>query len=858
MVKKLVIVESPAKAKKIASFLPNNFNVVASVGHVRDLPVPSELPANMKKGPFGKFAVNLDNNFEPYYAVLKGKKRTVKDIKKQLDEADELYLATDEDREGEAISWHLVEELKPKVPVKRMVFQEITEQAITQALKNTRDLNINLISAQETRRILDRLFGYELSPFLWRKIKRGLSAGRVQSAATRLIVDRERQRFQFTVAEFWDILVSFSKQDKITQPFTAKLAEVGKKPIATAKDFDSSGKLISGQGKVVYHLTKDIVTKLATDLKASKSPFEIVDKVSKNYTRKPSLPYTTSTLQQDASKRLSASVSSIMSAAQSLYENGFITYMRTDSATLSSQAINAARVYAKNKFGENNLPVNPRVYKTKSANAQEAHEAIRPAGEMFVEPDKLPSTVSDFEKKLYNLIFNRTISSQMNDVKGTTITYKIQKDNAVFISSGTTITDKGFLLIYGDIQDVNNLSVADNTNQKLPNLELADKFDEGQLEAKKHNTSPPARYTEASLIKELEELSIGRPSTYSSTISTLRKRGYINQVRNPLIPTWTAFAVISLLENQVPELLDYQFTASMEKGLDEIAAGKQDGKKYLANFYYNIGQKGLHNLVEKLNEVNAREVNTLELGDGIVLRHGRYGSFFEDSTKKMPDGVTPLRVSVPDDIPPSEVNLDLAKQLLSENQQLDRKLGKDPKSGYEIIIKKGKWGQYISEVIPDGLKVKPKTAGLFKNMDPDKITLPEALKLLTLPRVIGQHPKLKADIVALNGRFGPYIKAAGESRSLASEELIFSITLDEAIELIDSPKTRSRKTSALANLKIFGADPETGKIVSAKNGRFGLYITDGLTNVSVPKDKDIAKMTADEAYELLAIKRSKS
>ncbi|MDR2799080.1 MAG: type I DNA topoisomerase, partial [Bifidobacteriaceae bacterium] len=542
MTNKLVIVESPAKARKISSYLGKDYNVIASIGHVRDLPVPSELPEEMKKGPFSKFAVNVENDFEPYYAIMKGKKKIVRDIKKQLKDANELYLATDEDREGEAISWHLVEELKPEMPVKRMVFQEITEDAIKVALANTRDLNLDLVQAQETRRILDRLFGYELSPFLWRKIKRGLSAGRVQSVATRLIVDRERERIKFVSASFADLLASFEKQDNVNIPFSAKLTEVDAKQIAQAKDFNDEGKLISGKGKVVYHLTEKAAKELKAALDKSKSAFELIDRTEKGYTRKPYMPYTTSTLQQDASRRLRASVRDIMSAAQSLYENGFITYMRTDSPSLSAEATKAARDQATSHFGKDCVPAAPRVYAVKSKNAQEAHEAIRPAGAKFKDPEALTG-VSDFEKELYTLIWRRTLASQMNDVKGVTVNYKLQKDNAVFSASGTTITDKGFLAVYADLD--NEKSDADN--QKLPNLEKGTLIEEGTTELFAHETTPPARYTEASLIKKLEELSIGRPSTYASTIATLRTRGYITEKRNPLIPTWTAFAVVSLL-----------------------------------------------------------------------------------------------------------------------------------------------------------------------------------------------------------------------------------------------------------------------------------------------------------------------
>ncbi|MDR3116496.1 MAG: type I DNA topoisomerase [Bifidobacteriaceae bacterium] len=861
MAEKLVIVESPAKAKKISSFLTKDYVVIASVGHIRNLPKPSELPKDMKKGPFAKFSVNLENNFEPYYAVIKGKKRVINDIKKLLKNANELYLATDEDREGEAISWHLVDELKPKVPIKRMVFQEITKKAIEDALKNTRDLDMDLVQAQETRTILDKLFGYELSPFLWRKIKRGLSAGRVQSVATRLIVDKERDRFRFVAAEFWNMQAYIPQQDGVKDPFMAKLIEVDSMTVAAAKDFDSNGKLISGKGKVVYHLTAKAAQDLEKNLNDSKSPFEVIDKTEKAYTRKPALPYITSTLQQDASRRLRASVRDIMSAAQGLYENGFITYMRTDSPALSDQAVQASRNYAIATYGKEAVPQSPRIYKAKSKNAQEAHEAIRPAGDEFVLPSNLPNTLTGAEKELYELIFNRTIASQMEDVKGKTVTYKIQKDNAQFSVGGTTILDKGFLRIYSDISDEESEKNEDKksnkenlVSQKLPNLEIGNIIEQGKVEAEMHATLPPARYTEASLIRKLEELSIGRPSTYASTISTLRTRGYINNTRNPLIPTWTAFAVISLLEDQVAELIDYQLTADMEESLDEIAAGKKDGKKYLHNFYYNFGGKGLHNLTEKLNDVNARDINTLDLGDGIVLRHGRFGAYFETETKKMPDGITPLRASVPDDIPPSEISLDLAKKVLSEYKQNDKVLGEDPKTGYKIALKKGKWGDYISEILPEGDSKKPKTAALFKNMLPEQVTLDQALKLLTLPKILGEHPKLKAEISVQNGRFGPYIKAGSETRSLPSEDSLFTITLDEAIELLNKPRVRGR-AAASAPQKVFGADPETGKIVTAKNGRFGAYITDGETNVSIPRGKSVDEINSDEAYEMLAKKR---
>ncbi len=858
---KLVIVESPAKARTIANYLGSEYKVEASVGHIRDLPKPSDLPANMKKGAYSQFAVDIADDFKPYYVISPDKKKKVTELRKLLKSADELYLATDEDREGEAIAWHLLEALKPKVPVKRMVFHEITQDAINKALENTRDLDYQLVDAQESRRILDRLVGYEVSPLLWRKISPKLSAGRVQSVTTRLVVERERERMAFVPAGYWDVTASFAVKG---ETFTAKLQQLDNFKIATGKDFSDTGVLkTSAQKKDVVTLNKEQAEAIAQTFTSGKS--EVVALDTKPYRRSPAAPFTTSTLQQEASRKLRLSARDTMRIAQSLYENGFITYMRTDSVNLSSQAVAAARQQITNLYGEANLPAKPRYYATKSKGAQEAHEAIRPTGDYFRTPQEVKMQLQGREFALYELIWKRTIASQMEDARGVTASLKIKHElagvatysEAILTASGTVITNLGFLSAYEEGKDIKRYE--EKNDSRLPNLVVGQMVDNAQAQAAGHETAPPPRYTEASLVKTLEEKGIGRPSTYASTLSTITDRGYVFRRGQALVPTWLAFAVVRLLEQNLPNLVDYDFTADMENNLDEIATGVQDRVEYLSEFY--LGGKtiqGLKDQVNGLGDIDARAVNTIRITDTIALRVGRFGPYLEEDD-------TLLRASVPEDIAPDELNAEKVAELFAGSLQEEVTLGKDPNTGYEIVVKDGRFGPYVSEVVPDDAvqytptgrisktKPKPKTASLFKSMDPSTVTLEQALQLLSLPRELGESA---GELITVqNGRFGPYMKRGSDSRSLESEEQIFTITLEEAEEIFKQPKTRGRTNTA--PLAEFGADPVSGGNILLKDGRFGPYVTDGQTNASVPRSEDINQLTAERAQELLVLRRIK-
>ncbi|NDO91434.1 type I DNA topoisomerase [Cellulosimicrobium composti] len=897
MPRKLVIVESPAKARKIQGYLGDDYEVEASVGHIRDLPQPSELPADMKKGPYGKFAVDVDHGFDPYYEVYADKKKKVAELKRALKDADELYLATDEDREGEAIAWHLLEALKPKVPVKRMVFHEITREAIQRALQNTRDLDEHLVDAQETRRILDRLYGYEVSPVLWRKIAQGLSAGRVQSVATRLVVERERERMAFVPAEYWDVTGTFEHADASApdagKAFGARLVQLGDARVASGRDFDDRGQLKAGAARDgVAHLDEATARSVVSGL--ADAAFTVRSLETKPYTRRPAAPFTTSTLQQEASRKLRMSSRQAMRTAQSLYENGYITYMRTDSPSLSAEATTAARRQAAELYGPEFVPEKPRVYAAKNQGAQEAHEAIRPAGDSFRTPAQVKRELSDDQFKLYELVWKRTVASQMADAKGSTASVRLGATlsagagdvagrDAVFAASGTVITFRGFLAAYEEGSDVDRYAedaaaaAPKGEDARLPQMTEGDALRGDDLTADGHSTSAPPRYTEASLVKALEELGIGRPSTYASTISTIQDRGYVLSRGQALVPSWLAFAVVRLLEEHFDRLVDYDFTARMEADLDEIAAGRRDRVEWLTQFYFGDAAKGadaegLRDLVANLGEIDARGINSVPIGEGIQLRVGRYGPYVEDLSVPVKEGENPPRASVPDDVAPDELTVAKARELLAAGADDGKVLGTDPASGNEIIAKAGRYGPYVTEVLDlppidtslsaaaqkkaKAAQPKPRTASLLKTQSLDTITLDDALRLLSLPRVVGTDPESGEEITAQNGRYGPYLKKGTDSRSLPDEESMFTVTLEEALELYKQPKRGRGQRAATPPLRELGEDPNSGKPIVVKDGRFGAYVTDGETNRTLPRDVTPESITPEQAIELLAEKRA--
>ena len=836
MAKKLVIVESPAKAKTISKYLGNDFEVLASVGHIRDLAEPKELPAEKKKGPLGKFSIDVDNDFEPFYTISAGKSKTVSELKSALKGAEELYLATDEDREGEAIAWHLLEVLKPKVPVHRMVFNEITKDAIQEAVSNTRSINDNLVEAQETRRVVDRLVGYEISPVLWRKINRGLSAGRVQSPAMRMIVERERERMAFKEASYSSITAQL-KEDSVE--FEAKLSSIAGEKLAGSKSFDESGNLV----QKVRVLSPAEAEALAASLVGAN--LEVSSVEAKPTTRKPYAPFTTSTLQQEASRKLGMSAKQAMDTAQQLYQEGYITYMRTDSPNLSQQAISASISAAKELFGADSVHDSPRLYGAKSKNAQEAHEAIRPSGESFKHPSELASLLHGRSLALYELIWRRTVASQMADAKLSTTTAKFsiahQGEELEFSASGTTVLFKGFLAAYDESSD------AKEPEAKLPKLDVGQKLTAKEVLPKNHSTQPPARYTEASLVKALEEQGIGRPSTYAAIISTIISKGYVVKRGNALVPEWISFTVTRFLEENFGNLVDYEFTAKMENDLDRIALGELDRSGWLKNFYF--GDEGLQAVVSSLGESDPRAINTFELAEGIALRTGKFGPYLE-----VMENDERRIVNIPEALTPDELTVEKAQELIDAPPASDRVLGQEPETGLDIIVKDGRYGPYITLV--DEGNPKPKTASLFKTMSVDTVSYEEALKLLSLPRTIGVDPESGTEITAQNGKFGPYLKRGTDSRSLASEEQIFELSLEEAIEIYKQPKYGGRRTAATP-LKEFGDDPASGMPVVAKTGQFGNYVTDGVINATIPKDEPIEEIANDRAYELLAIRREK-
>ncbi|HYP45518.1 MAG TPA: type I DNA topoisomerase [Propionibacteriaceae bacterium] len=855
--RRLVIVESPTKATKIASFLGDGYIVESSRGHVRDLPTgAAEVPAKYKGEKWARTGVDVDHGFEPLYVVNPDKKATMRSLKDALAGADELLLATDGDREGEAIAWHLLQELKPKVPARRMVFHEITPAAIAEAVANPRDLDEDLVDAQETRRILDRLYGYEVSPVLWKKVMPRLSAGRVQSVATRLVVDRERERIAFGSASYWDLDAVLDAGAAAEPPlFPARLTHVAGQRIAQGRDFDSRGALVSKGSESLVHLDQARAEALATSLQTAAFSVDTIE--SRPYTRKPYAPFRTTTMQQEAGRKLGFTAQRAMSVAQDLYEAGFITYMRTDSATLSDTAITAARNQVSQLFGPDYLPASPRLYASKVKNAQEAHEAIRPAGEVFQTPAQTGLTGDQF--RLYELIWMRTVASQMKDAEGLSITVRIRAtaadgDECTFVASGRTITFHGFLKAYVESHDDDSQS--DDAQTRIPQLKEGQSLRPESVSASGHETRPPARYTEPSLVAKLEELEIGRPSTYASIIRTITSRDYVFKKGSALVPTWLAFAVTRLLEEHFPKLVDYAFTAEMEEILDQIAGGNAERLQVLTAFYFGAeDREGLQQLVSELGDIDARRLSTFAVGgvdDGIVVRVGRFGTYVEDDQGN--------RASVSDDVAPDELTVDLARELLANPMGAERELGADPETGHLIVARNGRFGPYVTEILPEDApknskNAKPRTGSLFATMSLEAVTLEEGLRLMSLPRVVGTDSD-GVEITAQNGRYGPYLKKGTDSRSLTSEEQIFTVTLDEAQAIYAQPKQRGR-AAAKPPLKELGPDPVSGAPMVVRDGRFGAYVTDGEFNATLRRGDEIETLTMERAAELLAEKRAK-
>ncbi len=893
---KLVIVESPRKARTIAGFLGKGYTVESSIGHIRDMPdKAAEIPVKYRGESWARLGVDVDHDFAPLYVVNSDKKQQVSKLKQLLKDADELLLATDEDREGEAIAWHLMEELKPRVPARRMVFHEITPEAIAQAVASPRDVDQGLVEAYQTRRVLDRLYGYELSPVLWKKVMPQLSAGRVQSVAVRLVVDRERERIAFRPAEYWDLEAEFAKAAAEAEleaagdvtSFTATLVSVDGRRVAQGRDFNSVGELRSGdaagddgRGRLL-HLDRAAAGALRDRL--ASAAFSVKSVERKPYRRSPYAPFRTTTLQQEASRNLGFSAKYTMQVAQRLYENGHITYMRTDSVTLSQTALNAARTQARQLYGAEYVPDAPRTYDSKVKSAQEAHEAIRPAGDEFRTPAQ--SGLSGDELRLYELVWKRTVASQMKDATGESVSVRVLGEadarepiavgvpgkpalagqagvaggtssvpgrEAEFGASGKVISFHGFLKAYVEGSDDPDAELDDN-QRRLPPLTEQEPLRALGLQSAEHATRPPARFTEATLIKELEDRAIGRPSTYASIIGTILDRGYVFKKGSALVPSFVAFAVVTLLERHFAHLVDYEFTAKMEDALDDIANGQAERVPWLRRFYFGAdGEEGLKEMVSDLSEIDARDVSSFPLaGTDIVVRVGRYGPYLER------DG---QRVNVPEGTAPDELTPDFAVELL-DRPSGDKILGSDPETGKTIVAKAGRFGPYVTEVLDEtatgtAAAAKPRTASLLKSMDLDSVTLDDALRLLTLPRTLGD---LDGEPVTVqNGRYGPYVKRGAESRSLESEEQMFTITLDEAKALLAQPKPRGRAARAAAAppLRELGDDPASGKPIVLREGRFGPYVTDGETNASLRKGDAIESITPQRAVELLAERRA--
>ncbi|HPU39067.1 MAG TPA: type I DNA topoisomerase [Microthrixaceae bacterium] len=893
--------ESPAKARTIAGYLGDDYVVESSIGHIRDLPRnAADVPKEYKGQAWARLGVDTENHFKPLYIVSPEKRDHVRHLKAALKDADELYLATDEDREGEAIAWHLLEVLNPRVPVRRMVFHEITPEAIRHAIDHPRELDRRLVDAQETRRILDRLVGYEVSPVLWKKVNRGLSAGRVQSVATRVVVERERERMAFHAGAWWDLQAMFHHDDiaKDQTPFSAGLVELGGRRLGSGKDFGQDGLLTAGARNAGVVLLDEAGATAVRDALTDR-PVAVRSVERKPYTRKPSPPFMTSTLQQEAGRKLRMSASMAMSTAQRLYENGYITYMRTDSTTLSQAALDAARRQIRERYGDDYVPEAPRTYANKVKNAQEAHEAIRPAGDSFRTPDQVKGELQNAEFRLYELIWQRTVASQMNDARGESVQVRMAattapvsvpdasgelgpsaEQDAVFAASGRTILFPGFLRAYVEGSDDPDAAL-DDQERILPDMATGDAVSADELTVAGHETQPPARYTEASLVKRLEELGVGRPSTYASTISTVQDRGYVWKKGSALVPSFTAFAVITLLEQHFPTLVDYAFTASMEEDLDRIAGGTEEMEPWLSRFYFGTSgariagddvdggdrQKGatstsgdglaLKHLVADLEDIDARAVNSILLGADadsvpIVARVGRYGPYLERG-----EGDDVQRASIPEDTPPDELTPARAIELL-EAPSGDRDLGTHPDTGLIVHLKAGRFGPYVQEgEHDDETGLKPRTASLFASMDPAEVTLEQVLPLLELPRDVGVDPADGVEITTQNGRYGPYLKKGTDSRSLESEEQILTLSLDEALAILAQPKRRRGQAAPKPPLKEMGLDPDTERPIVVKDGRFGPYVTDGETNASLRKGDSLEELTMDRALELLAERRAK-
>ena len=845
--KTLVIVESPTKAKTITKFLGSNYIVRASNGHIRDLPnSASEIPANIKKEPWARLGIQVDSEFQALYVIPAKKKDQVKSLKEALKDASQLFLATDEDREGESISWHLAEVLKPKVPTKRMVFHEITKEAIAAAIENPRDIDENLVRAQETRRLVDRLYGYEVSPLLWKKMAPGLSAGRVQSVSVRLLVEREQARIRFKSAEYWGIDGIFNKLGSPAEQFETELVSIGDRRIAIGKDFElETGNLIDKDQRLL-HLKEEEARKLEESL--LKSPAQVLSVEDRPFTQKPYPPFVTSTLQQEGNRKLRYSAKRTMQIAQQLYENGFITYMRTDSTTLSDQALKAARSFIAKDYGANYLHPSPRVYASKVKNAQEAHEAIRPAGDSFTPPEVVRHQLGDEAFRLYDLIWKRTVASQMADAKGTYVTVTVGAGDAKFRASGKTIAFPGFLRAYVEGSDDPEADLSEQ-EKILPKVEVGEKLETKKIEAKKHETQPPARFTEGSLIKELERLGIGRPSTWATIVELVLNREYAFKKGTALIPTFTAMAVVNLLSKNFHNLLDYEFTARLEDDLDAISRGEENSLKYLKSFYRGNGHPGLKALVEEgEKKIDPREVCGLPLGhaqDGKLyeVRIGRYGPFLSDGER---------RTSIPEGMAPDELTLESAADLLARNTREAQSMGLHPVTGEPIYLKAGPYGPYVQlgDQI-EGEKKKPKMSSLLPGMSVDALTFEEAVKLLALPRTLGPHPESGKEIIVSNGRFGPYVKCDTDTRSIPLADLSpLDMTLEDAVALLAQPKGRGRASTPKA-LKELGEHPKSKKPVVVRSGRYGPYVSDGEINASLPRGMQVEALTMDEAVRLL-------
>lgn len=839
--KSLVIVESPTKAKTISKFLGKDYVVRASMGHIRDLPEnASEVPTKLKKEPWARLGVNIDAGFEPVYVVPKGKKEQVKELNDLLKGSERLFLATDEDREGESISWHLREVLKPRIPTRRLVFNEITREAIQHALENTREIDENLVRAQETRRIVDRLYGYEVSPLLWKKMAPGLSAGRVQSVAVRLLVERERARIRFHAAGYWAVKARLEKPAQ-EPSFEVDLVQVGGKRVATSRDFNpDTGELSNPEA--VFTLNEAGAKRAAGLLE--QGPVKVKSIETKPFTQRPAAPFVTSTLQMEANSKLRFPAKRTMQIAQQLYENGFITYMRTDSTSLSDEALRAARGLIKRVYGEEYLSPYVRTYETKVKNAQEAHEAIRPAGERFTAPEDVRAALGEDAYRLYDLIYERTVACQMRDAEGFNTTVLAEAGDAVFRATGRTITFAGFLKAYEESHEEDD----SEQDRRFPPLQVGDGLRCLSTEMAEKKTQPPNRFTEGSLIRELERLGIGRPSTWASIVELVLNRSYAFKKGTALVPTFTAMAVVGLLEQHFNHLVDYAYTARLEDDLDAISRGDESSLQYLKEFYFGESMDGLKHLVlggEK--EIDPRIINGLALGEAgekkVEVRIGRYGPFISDGER---------RASVPEDMPPDELTLAKALEMLENSSKEPESLGTHPATNEPVYLKVGRYGPYVQ--LGDGRDgSKPKMASLIQGTELDQVDLQHAVALLSLPRTLGMNSENGEPVIASNGRFGPFVKCGEETRSLPADLSPVDVTLEQALEILRQPKTRGRGAARKqTTLKDLGPHPATKKPVKILNGRYGAYVTDGEVNATVPRGTSPLELTIEKAVELLA------